>query len=119
MSSIIYSSPIVPVRLVPDANFIRIEPAGVGPTGPVYRIFRGQFIPGSPAQDAVPQKSGPGLPGYEPAKDAVPAVPDKFIVHESTDLILTQAEWDNWDKTKDDATYILGIAASRTSSILA
>lgn len=113
-----YFSAITPVRLVPDANAIRVIPVGIGDTGPIYDIQRGRYTAAVPGSPATPQKSGPGLPGYEPAKPATPEVPESFVIHESTRLVLTQPEWDNWDKSVSDEAYILGIAAARTSSVL-
>jgi len=121
-----YIADLTPHRAIAeDANCAVIMRNGAGDTGPQFTVHIGRKTPGTPAipgTPAVPQQSGPGLPNYvpaQPAKPEQPATPDSFVPHRSEQLVLTQAEWDNWDKTVSDEAYIRGIAAARFALPLA
>lgn len=116
----VYGANLTPFRAIAaDANFMAITPSGFGPTGPTFNVQFGVFTPAVaaiPGTPAVAQKSGPNLPDYvaaQPATPDTPAVPARFAAQRSEALVLTQDEWDNWDKSVTDDVYILGIAAAR------
>ena len=62
----------------------------------------------------VPQRSGPNLPDYQAAIPAIPEQPEQFVAHAApVQVVLTQAEWDNWGKSLTDEAYIRSIVAAR------
>lgn len=115
-----YGANLVPFRAVAaDANFMAVTPSGFGKTGPTFNVQFGVLtpeVPAVPGKPAAPQQSGPNRPDYVPAQPAtpdIPAVPATFAPQRSETLVLTQDEWDLWDKTHGDEAYILGLAAKR------
>ena len=118
-------SKVKPFRAVADdTDYVVINPVAFGPP-PSFQVIFGKYTPGTPevlGTPEVPQKSGPGLPGYEPFKPAVPskpAVAAQFTPHRPPETYtLTQAEWDNWNNSISDNDYILSIIAQRTKQVL-
>lgn len=85
-----YVSDILPFQAYKNpANKVVCALAGSGLTGPQFRVLVGEFTP------------------------STLDTPERFFIHRVFELALTQDEWDNWDKTKTDSDYIIGIAAKR------
>lgn len=121
----VIASKIVPFRAIAaDADFVIVQPAQFGPP-PSFVVQFGKYtpaVPTIPGTPEVPQKSGPNRSDYvpyQPAVPEVPAVPATFTPHRTETLVLTQEEWDNWDKSVHDAAYVLAIVAERFGQKLA
>ncbi len=91
-----------------DADCIVVQPASFGPP-PTFQVLFGKYVPSVPAKAAVKNNGALDLPDIP----AITEVPAMFKTQRTEIIILSQDEWDNWDKSQTDKDYLAGLAAKR------